>query len=103
MSRKEQRKLVGEPAYTLDKVRSTLLMFNPTPLCKGTMTGSNADNKKAGFKNVPAFFVIRRQNIKLLHKLLPQIGLFWSGVRGLPPAFPLVEDVSLLILTPLVV
>jgi len=34
---------------------------------------------------------------------LNKIKLFWSGVRGLPPAFPLVEDVSLLILTPLVV
>ena len=30
------------------------------------------------------------------------IKLNWSGVRGLPPALPLVEDVSLLILTPLV-
>jgi len=34
---------------------------------------------------------------------LQKIKLFWSGVRGLPPALPLVEDVSLLILTPLVV
>ncbi len=34
---------------------------------------------------------------------LQKIKLYWSGVRGLPPAFPLVEDVSLLILTPLVV
>jgi hypothetical protein len=36
-------------------------------------------------------------------ELPPQVGLFWSGVRGLPPALPLVEDVSLLILTPLFV
>jgi len=35
--------------------------------------------------------------------MLPQVKLFWSGVRGLPPALPLVEDVSLLILTPLIV
>jgi hypothetical protein len=34
---------------------------------------------------------------------LQKIKLYWSGVRGLPPAYPLVEDVSLLILTPLVV
>jgi len=34
---------------------------------------------------------------------LQKIKLFWSGVRALPPALPLVEDVSLLILTPLVV
>jgi hypothetical protein len=34
---------------------------------------------------------------------LQKIKLFWSGVKELPPALPLVEDVSLLILTPLVV
>jgi hypothetical protein len=34
---------------------------------------------------------------------LQKIKSYWSGVRGLPPALPLVEDVSLLILTPLVV
>jgi hypothetical protein len=35
--------------------------------------------------------------------MLPQVKLFWNGVRGLPPALPLVEDVTLLILTPLIV
>jgi hypothetical protein len=41
--------------------------------------------------------------VKFNNSKLQKIKLYWSGVRGLPPALPLVEDVSLLILTPLVV
>jgi hypothetical protein len=47
--------------------------------------------------------VFEKEELNRINRLPWKKQIIWSGVRGLPPALPLVEDVSLLILTPLVI